>query len=256
MPGASVFFINMIQVGSLGAFALELSMLPTYGVTLLMKLIQPEAMRTQRQLDDAKKPPSIVWGQRLPPVVFIFLVVILYSTIVPVMEVFGFVYFAGSYIVWKHQFLHVYAAEFEGGGEATWQALFGFLMACLYMGEVVFIAYMGLKEAPVQGGLGFVPLIVTILVHYSLVRNIISPLRNLSLEVAASVDIDEGELQEEDMSGGKLYGQPTLDADQDERGPMPYRREAGTKDLEDQKESVNGKDSVDTLGANDDKRFM
>ena len=132
LPGASVFFVNYITVASLGAFALELSMLPTYGVTLIMKLIQPEAMRTQRQLDDAKKPPMMTWGQCIPPVIFIFLVVNIYCTIVPILQIFGFVYFAGMYVTWKHQFLHVYAQDFEGGGQATWQAIFGFLMACKY----------------------------------------------------------------------------------------------------------------------------
>ena len=214
----------MILVSSLGALGLELSLLPAHGVALIKDLIQPEAARTQRQLDDAKKPPAIVWGKHLPPVIFIFLVIFLYMAIVPIMEVFGLVYFAGMYVVWKHQCLHVYAAEFEGGGDATWQKVFGFLMACLYMGEAVFIAYMGLKEAPVQAGLGFVPLIVTVLVHRALQRKLIAPLRNLSLEMAADIDLRDGAL---DLAAAdeRLYLQPALDADAEERGPMPYRRE-------------------------------
>jgi hypothetical protein len=224
LPGASVFFVNMILVSSFGAFGLELSMLPTYGVKLIMAVIQPEAMQTQRQLDDAKTPPSIVWGQQIPPVVFIFLVSVLYCTIVPIIQVFALAYFAGSYIVWKHQCLHIYAQPFEGGGDATWQQLFAFLMACLYMGEFVFIAYMGIKEAPVQAILGFFPLGATIVMHQVLSRNIIKPLKNLSLEVAAHVDIDEGELSSE-AGVGRLYAMPALDLANEERGPMPYRRD-------------------------------
>jgi hypothetical protein len=228
LPGASVFFVNMIIFGSFGALGMELSMIPVYGVTLVMKLIQPEAMRTQRQIDDGKKPPSIIWGQRIPPIVFIFLVAILYMPIVPIIEVFAAAYFALMYLVWKHQTLHVYAQDFEGGGDATWQKLFGFLIACLYMGEVVFIAYCGIKEAPTQGALGFVPLVLTILFHRILARNIISPLRNLSLEVAANVDLEDSDLPVDGCDTGvanPLYRQPALDTDQDERGPMPYRRD-------------------------------
>ncbi|CAB9528745.1 CSC1-like protein [Seminavis robusta] len=230
MPGASVFFVNMMLVGSFGAFGLELSMLPTYGVSLVMKLIQPEAMLTQRQLDQAKTPPSIVWGEQVPPVVFVFLVVIVYMPIVPIMEVFGVVYFAGYYLVYKHQCLHVYAQEFEGGGDATWQKLFPFLMACLYMGELIFIAYMGIKEAPVQGAFGFVPLVVTIAFHMHLSRTIVRPLRNLSLEMAAQVDIDDGELDQNTAS--VLYGMPALKTEGEERGPMPYRRSEVERDEE------------------------
>lgn len=167
---------------------------------MIMKLIQPESMLTQRQLDQAKTPPSIVWAKQVPPVVFIFLVIIVYMPIVPVMDIFGLVYFGGHYLIYKHQCLHVYAQEFEGGGEATWQRLFPFLMACLYVGEFIFIAYMGIKEAPMQGGLGFIPLIVTIIFHKQLNRTVIQPLQTLSLQVAAAVDIDDGELEKNGSS--------------------------------------------------------
>ena len=144
--------------------------------------------------------------------------------IVPIISIFAFVYFFGTYVVMKHQCLHVYAQEFEGGGSATWQQLFGFLMACLYTGELVFVAFMGIKTAPVQSGLGLVPLIVTCFFHRILYRNFIAPLQNLSLEVAADVDILDGELPIEDNEDVLAYRQPSLDVGQEERGPMPYRR--------------------------------
>jgi hypothetical protein len=221
--GASVFFVNMIAVSSFGACGLELSMFVKYAVTIIMNMIQPQAMRTQRQLDTGKKPPSIDWGQRVPPIVFIFLVSIMYMPIVPIMEFFGLAYFGCMYVVWRHQCLHVYAQEFEGGGDTTWQQLFGFLIASLYMSQFVFIAYMGIKEGATQGGLGFVPLILTLWVHRFLIRSTIHPLRNLSLKAAADVDIADGELTAEDVGAG--YGQPALDPELDEREPMPYRRE-------------------------------
>lgn len=240
IPGASLFFMNMISVGSFGAFGLELSMLPTYGIKLIMSLIQPEAQRTQRMLDEARKPPFITWGKQIPKMVFVYLVAILYMPIVPIVQVFAFIYFGGAYLVWKHQCLHVYATPFEGGGQTTWQGLFGFLMAAIYMSECVFIAYMGIKEGSIQATMGIVPLVVTILMHIMLNRNIRKPLENLSLEVAASVDDKEG-LQTVDkeadntFSGSieyQLYGQPGLKPSLDEREPMPYRRDEA--DVEEQ----------------------
>lgn len=222
LPGASTFFMNMIIVASFGAFGMELSMIPTYATTLIFRILSPEAARTQRQIDDAKTPPSIVWGQQIPPIIFIFLVSFLYMPIVPLIEVFGLAYFAGSFVVWKHQCLHVYAQEFEGGGEATWQKVFGFLMACLYIGEGVFISFMGIKQAPIQAALGFVPLVVTGYVHRTLNRKFIAPTQNLSLEAAATADIKDGDFI--DYQEG-AYRQPAADAENDEREPMPYRRE-------------------------------
>lgn len=222
MPGASSFFVNMMLVSALGGLGMELSRLTVYAVQRIVSYIQ--SAPTQRQLDDAKKPPAIEWGKQVPPTVFIFLVVFMYSTIVPLMQVFGLLYFTGMYLVWKHQCLHVYAVETEGGGDATWNKVFGFLIACLYMAETIFIVYMGLKEAPVPAGLGFVPLIITVLVHRALKRKLIEPLQNLSLELAAEIDRRDGVLKPPENGGGdELYLQPALDAKADERGPLPYR---------------------------------
>ena len=232
MPGASVFFINLITLDSWGSFGLQLSLLPTYGVTLLMNMIQPKAQCTQRMLDDSRKPPSLTWGKQIPGMVFVFLVAILYFPIVPIVEVFAFVYFCGHYLVFKHQCLHVYAQEFEGGGSTTWQRLFGFLMAALYMSEFVFIAYMGLKESALQSALGLIPLVATIIMHKLLNRNIRQPLKNLSMEVAADVDIKIGGRTVDKSCMGsfessiekQVYGQPSLKKSFDERDPLPYRR--------------------------------
>lgn len=232
IPGASVFFMNMIAVGTFGGMGLELSLLPTYGVTLIMGLIQPEALRTQRALDAARKPPSITWGKQIPGIVFVYLVAILYMPIVPIVEIFALLYFGGWYIVFKHQCLHVYATPFEGGGETTWQCLFGFLMVALYMSECVFIAYMSLKGGTTQSALGIVPLVTTILVHMLITRNVSKPLQNLSLEVAARVDEMEGEMaidtdSDNTFAGSieyQLFGQPGLKPSLDEREPLPYRR--------------------------------
>ena len=212
----------MMLVSALGGLGMELSRIPVYAVRRILGYIQ--AAPTQRQLDDARKPQAIEWGQTMPPIVFIFLVVFMYMAIVPLMQAMGLFYFVAMYLVWKHQCLHVYAIEAEGGGDATWIQVFGFLMACLYMGEAVFIAYMGLKQAPVPAGLGFVPLLITMLVHRELKRKLIEPLCNLSLELAADIDKQDGVLQQPE-NGEEFYLQPSMNTNTEERGPMPYRQE-------------------------------
>jgi hypothetical protein len=77
-----------------------------------------------------------------------------------------------------------------------------------------------------------VAVVGTALCHYQLRRNIAGPLRNLSLEVAAKVDQQSGELATSDADAapfseaieGLLYAQPCLKSSADERFPMPYRR--------------------------------
>ncbi|CAJ1956837.1 unnamed protein product [Cylindrotheca closterium] len=226
LPGASVFFANMLIVKGIGNFGLELSMLPAYGLTFVMSLLAPESQRTQRMLDASKTPPEIKWGQKLPDSIFVFLVMILYMPIVPLMELFAFIYFGGMYIVWTHQCLHVYAQASDGGGVTTWQTLFGFLIVCLYMGEAVFIVYMGLKEAPGPAACGFVPLVVTIIFHKYINQKIVYNIGNLALDVAAEIDKDNGELERLNGTSieDKVFGQPALKLANEEREPMPYRR--------------------------------
>lgn len=144
LPGSSPFFLNMMIMGSFLTWGVELSMIASYGVKLIMGIIQPEAMKTQRMLDEEKKPQSIIWGKILPPIVFTMLVAFVYMPIVPLMEPFAMLYFGGWYLVFKHQCLHVYHQEFEGGG-LLWSNLFGFTVACLYTAEVIVITYLGLK---------------------------------------------------------------------------------------------------------------
>jgi hypothetical protein len=114
------------------------------------------------------------------------------------------------------------------GGDATWEKLFGSLMgATIYMSEVIFITYMGIMEAPVHAGLGFVPLIVTGWLHGVINRNIRQPLETLSMNVAADVDEEEGELAVvkdvesfQDSLEHLLDTQPSLKPSKDERGPI------------------------------------
>ena len=184
--------------------------------------------------------------------------------ITPLFELFGLVYFGGHYLVSSHmvshtcfiilsirllikkktdssfivfilcQCLHVYAQEFEGGGKSVWENISAFMFVCIFMSEIVFFAYMGIKEGQIQAILGIIALVGTIVVKSRLNRNIIRPLQNLAMSVAADVDIDDGEmdllkdistLAFRDAVEEQLYGQPSLKMSKDEREPLPYRRE-------------------------------
>ena len=58
-----------------------------------------------------------------------------------------------------------------------------------------------------------------------LTRNVMKPLEYLSLDVAAKVDIDDGELEQE-VTEDSEYSQPCLKDLPEQREPLPYRREA------------------------------
>lgn len=97
------------------------------------------------------------------------------------------------------------------------------------------------QEGSGQAIFCIVPFVGTIAFHQRLRRNIIGPLQNLSMEVAAEVDLQDGELSpiapaDTDEAyalsvNRKLYGQPNLKPTSEERAPRPYRPKAQGKDL-------------------------
>ncbi len=202
-----MFFVNMILTQSIGKCAMDISQLQKYGITLLTRLWRPDNTITQRQTETDKIPGTFQWGYEIPQISFILMVVVLYCPIVPIMEVFGLVYFAGRYITCKHQFLHVNAQTFEGGGNATWLSIFVFIISIIYMAEAVFIAYMGLRQSPASAVFGFAPLGVTFVFHLDLRYKTITYLRNLPLETAAAIDVKEGERSDVNRL---IYLQPSL----------------------------------------------
>eukprot|EP00569_Conticribra_weissflogii_P002247 CAMPEP_0171330718 /NCGR_PEP_ID=MMETSP0878-20121228/2205_1 /TAXON_ID=67004 /ORGANISM="Thalassiosira weissflogii, Strain CCMP1336" /LENGTH=799 /DNA_ID=CAMNT_0011831089 /DNA_START=263 /DNA_END=2662 /DNA_ORIENTATION=+ len=214
MIGSSVFFVNMTLTQSIGKCALDISQLQKFVIALLMRLWRSESTITQRQMDRAKIPETYQWGYEIPQILFILMIVVLYCPIVPIMEVFGLIYFAGRYITYKHQFLHVNAQTFEGGGNATWLSIFVFIISIIYMAEAVFIAYMGLKQSPASAAFAFVPLVVTFVFHLDLRYKTITYLQNLPLQRAAAIDVKEGECSDFNRL---IYLQPSLNTCLDEQ---------------------------------------
>jgi hypothetical protein len=103
-----------------------------------------------------------------------------------------------------------------------------------------FFPFSNLQESIGPTIFSIIPFVCTIIIHYRLRRNTIGPLKNLSLQAAAAVDMKEGELPiSEDDEGPtavavehQLYGQPCLKASADERKPLPYRRNVGSEEAE------------------------
>ena len=78
-----------------------------------------------------------------------------------------------------------------------------------------------------------VALIGTLIAHYELRRNVAGPLKTISLEIAAEIDFKRGDYAKgDDTEAGAMsdiidnlvYAPPNLKPSEDEREPMPYRR--------------------------------
>lgn len=59
--------------------------------------------------------------------------------------------------------------------------LFSFSMACLYVGEVVFVAYVGIKEGVDQGVVALILVLITLVWHWSVSTAVITLRRTMVL---------------------------------------------------------------------------
>lgn len=111
---SSIFFLNAIIQKSL--------------VGTMLRLIEPlriiaqlasdvlGGVKTKREEIRSKEPVRKNFGHLYPPAFLVFPVVLIYSIICPIFLFLGALYFLGTYVVFKTQFLYSLASQSESGG--------------------------------------------------------------------------------------------------------------------------------------------
>ena len=80
-------------------------------------MITHDITREEKRRARAKEPvvsPG-AGGEETAPQLLIFTITMVYSTMAPLIILFGMVYFALSYVISKYNFLHVWKKEYESG---------------------------------------------------------------------------------------------------------------------------------------------
>ena len=139
IPATSVYFFSSVIWGSFLMFGWEISLLYSVVADCFCNVKQREP-----RSDANKEPLTINWGQALPPHLLMFCVILVYMPLAPLIGIFSMVYFGGWYLIWKHNCLHVYTPEFEGGGR-IWEACASFIMFSLYLAELALVGYLLIK---------------------------------------------------------------------------------------------------------------
>ncbi|CAN0302436.1 unnamed protein product, partial [Hapterophycus canaliculatus] len=126
--------------------------------------LSDENGKSDRELRQAQAAPSLNWGVFYPPLLFVLLIVFCYAAIAPIILPVACLLYYCSFLVYKNQALYVYVQTAESGG-ASMYLLFRFSMASLYIGEIVFVAYMGIKKGSYQSIAAIVLVVITVLWH-------------------------------------------------------------------------------------------
>ncbi|KND05124.1 uncharacterized protein SPPG_00794 [Spizellomyces punctatus DAOM BR117] len=166
LPQGATFFINYIIL-NLMLFPLEL-LRP--GIMVLMFLGR-WLIKTPREFHELSIYSSYLnYGMLYPMHVLIFIIVICYSIIAPLILLPGAIYFALGWVVYRNQLLFVYVKEWESFGQ-HWVMAFKRCVTGLGVMQVLLAGMLAVKNAPTPSAL-CIPLIIMTIIFYVYCRKV------------------------------------------------------------------------------------
>jgi hypothetical protein len=187
LPASSVFFMNFMitQIFS-GVPMIFLRIFPTLVFALLRYGTAEKYLTRRTLLEGPLADEGIDYGTTLPNALFVLCITLLYWVISPMIIVLAVLYFGGTYIAYKYQYIYVLSRTFESGGQ-FWYGLYSFSMMGLLASTATFMTYMSIKQAIMQAPL---TLPLPFLVIYAW-RHTESKFKELSQSVPYSTAVKE-----------------------------------------------------------------
>ncbi|KAF9928899.1 hypothetical protein FBU30_002041 [Linnemannia zychae] len=142
LPRVAPFFVNYTILRGIGLFPMQLLQL----ADIVNLSIQKMFSRTPRDYAEARAPPELHYGVVYSNATLVFVVILIYSCIKPMILVFGVIYFAVGYLVFKYQLLYVYFHPNESGGQ-IWPMVYNRLTFGLVTFQLTMLGLFMLKQA-------------------------------------------------------------------------------------------------------------
>lgn len=142
LPRVAPFFVNYTILRGIGLFPMQLLQLADIVNLAFQKMFS----RTPRDYAEARAPPELPYGVVYSNATLAFVVILIYSCIKPMILVFGVIYFAVGYLVFKYQLLYVYFHPNESGGQ-IWPMVYSRLTLGLVTFQVTMLGLFMLKQA-------------------------------------------------------------------------------------------------------------
>ncbi|CAO3630309.1 unnamed protein product [Cunninghamella blakesleeana] len=140
LPAVSSFFINYTIMQGFLLMPLNLLLLGS----LIVRGFSVYFSRSPREHASARAPDSFNYGIGYPAPLLIFIIVLEYSVISPIILVFGCIYFCTTYFVYKYQFLYVYFRPYEAAGE-LWTKVFPRIIAGMIIFQLTMLGLFTIK---------------------------------------------------------------------------------------------------------------
>ncbi|EWM27857.1 early-responsive to dehydration 4 [Nannochloropsis gaditana] len=188
LPAQSTFFMTYIALAALSGLPGELSRLGALVMISLKKRFSRGSRSLWDELNLLTQPMGLHELYNLPLVVFLALVT--YSTVAPLVSLFALLFFALAYPVYVHQLMYVYQPTSHTGG-TQWPIVSGCCVAALLLQQVLLLGIFSIKRGFAQAALLLPLLVVTVtlgLYHHSMYTPVAAV---ATLESLASTDIAE-----------------------------------------------------------------
>ena len=165
LPNVSALFACMIIlytfVGLMVEFIRVWPMICFYTLTMF----HDKRRCTRRQLrTGAFAAARMLYGWIYPCLLLIFMIMMIYSCIAPLISVMAIMYYAFAYVMYKYQLLYVYVNEYQSGGQ-MWCTIFDMCIISLLCGIVTLMGYLASKKDLISGPFYFItplPLLIAL----------------------------------------------------------------------------------------------
>ncbi|KAF9935549.1 hypothetical protein BGZ67_003356 [Mortierella alpina] len=148
LPRVAPFFVNFVILKGIGMFPLQLLQ---FG-DVIEQTFRGTLSKTPRDYAEARAPPELHDGVVYANATLSFVIVLIYSCIKPLILVFGSVYFAIGYVVYKYQLLYVFFHPYESGG-LTWPMVYNRITLGLVIFQLTMLGLFMLKQSYLLGAL-------------------------------------------------------------------------------------------------------
>ncbi|TYI55337.1 hypothetical protein E1A91_D11G134900v1 [Gossypium mustelinum] len=161
IPMKATFFITYTMVDGWAGIAAEILRLVPLVIFHLKNMF---LVKTEQDREEAMDPGCLNFATYEPKIQFYFLLGLVYSAVTPVLLPFVIIFFAFSYVVFRHQVINVYDQRYESGG-SFWPDVHRRLLIGLLISQFLLMGLLSTKNIE-KSTIALLPLpILTIWFH-------------------------------------------------------------------------------------------
>lgn len=152
IPGTSTFFMSVLVIQGCLGLTLELVRVVPVILAYLHRKIAPQITPREREnpwlfLKPLWFPDEFEQSKLLAEQFFVFLLIVVFAPIAPLVAYMALVYFALCDVVYRRQLLFVHDPSFNTAG-VYWPRIFDAIILALLVGQITIIGVLGIKQSP------------------------------------------------------------------------------------------------------------